>query len=477
MIEKIKYEKMTTSTYAHRRNNLLTNETIKKMGLTYTILGTTTYNYPIEKISIGHGEKEIFLIAGTHASEIIGIDFITQLLEHITEIGEFDPNTIKLNIIPIQNPEGYDIINSVLEKIKTINFEKKSKEYYLRYRTDALIYNVLKDLNNLKNEPDFINALKNFIETNPNWKQLERPNAMPKITHLNKKIKELKINHYPYLELINAIEQIKQTLDTTNIHDLFLIEFLKKLRSFFIAQEINLNNLTKLHQQMFQTLDLNSLNIQNQDLKQKTIQIYKKNPKGSIINHDPTGEYINLNANQPANPGIEIIKNQQKKYMTGTKSNLRNYYEGPMGIPCTNPYNFSYAIENQIIQNELNISYESGKYLATILYHGTGGIIYYKPSEPTTFDQYNQELAEAYNEGITEYRNSPYRKIEEISTTGYGDVLRKKYPGVLLIELSKMGGNPIGPYGDITNIEATIKENISGVNKMLKYLKQKKPVK
>ena len=32
--------------------------------------------------------------------------------------------------------------------------------------------------------------------------------------------------------------------------------------------------------------------------------------------------------------------------------------------------------------------------------------------------------------------------------TGVGDVLRKKYLASFLLELSKMGGNPLAPYGD-----------------------------
>ena len=45
----------------------------------------------------------------------------------------FDANGIKLHIIPLQNPEGFDISTSTLKMICDDNFREKSYEYYLRY--------------------------------------------------------------------------------------------------------------------------------------------------------------------------------------------------------------------------------------------------------------------------------------------------------------------------------------------------------
>ena len=51
--------------------------------------------------------------------------------------------------------------------------------------------------------------------------------------------------------------------------------------------------------------------------------------------------------------------------------------------------------------------------------------------------------------------------------------MARTFPGVLMIELSKMGGNPIGPYGDKTNIYNTINENISAIANIIKYFNKR----
>ena len=51
------------------------------------------------------------------------------------------------------------------------------------------------------------------------------------------------------------------------------------------------------------------------------------------------------------------------------------------------------------------------------------------------------------------------------------------FPGVLMIELSKMGGNPIGPYGDTNNIYNVFHDNIDAINMLIKYFKNKDLIK
>jgi hypothetical protein len=58
-------------------------------------------------------------------------------------------------------------------------------------------------------------------------------------------------------------------------------------------------------------------------------------------------------------------------------------------------------------------------------------------------------------------------------TTGFGDELRRTYPGVLLIELSKMGGNPLAPYGDKENIYNVMTTNQMAVKNLIGYLEKR----
>ena len=63
-----------------------------------------------------------------------------------------------------------------------------------------------------------------------------------------------------------------------------------------------------------------------------------------------------------------------------------------------------------------------------------------------------------------------YKKISNSQATSLNDIFRLKYPLDLLIELSAMGGNPIGPYGDISgNYTNVMESNISAIKKLLEY--------
>lgn len=489
-LDNITYEKLNYERIRNRIDNLFQNEELLKKGLTKKNIATTEYGYNLDCISIGQGNNELFIVAGTHGSEIISVDFVTQLLEQINTFEEFDPNLFKINIIPIQNPEGFDISTSNLKNINDDNFEQSSYEYYLRYRTDNIILKALQELNyfinNIISSSDimtattFLNHFKNFINTNKLWQQLSDNKAMPNITIFNKLINSISnqdnLQDLQIALLDSCNKTISKLNNNNNLNDLFLITFIEQIKQGFsnstIWNTISNENQVKLHQQMFK--DSNLENLQNPNLKTNIDNIYRlfNHPQGSQITWDATGNGINLNANNPLNPGINANKNKTIIYGLGAKSNIKNYFPGPIGTSTKDIENFSYAIENKALFKILNDSYNKGTYLATLLYHGTGGLIYYKPYESLMNEQkyseyytYNQELAKIYNKGTN------YKILEESDTTGYGDLLRRTFPGVLLIELSKMGGNPIAPYGDQNNIYNTINDNFDGIKNILAYLK------
>ena len=480
-LEQIYYEKQSMTNLENRINNILKQQKLQNIGIKKTLLGTTTYGYEINMISIGQGKKEIFIVGGTHGSEIISIDFVTQLINQIPNIDEYDPNEITLNIIPLQNPEGFDISTNTFAHIKDQELEKKSKEYYLRYRTDSLIAKAIESLNNINNIT--IDSLKQFINTNKSWINLSDERCMPNIKKLNTIINSLNSKTDTIKDILFKTKQLISKLDKNNIQDIFLehfIEiFIETITNLHYNKKTDIHQITKLYQQMFENITIEHLNIRSKKMKEKIVQAYKLNPQGSQIGHDATGIFINLNANHLLSPGIEIIKTHQIKYMTGTKSNIRNYIEGPNGLPCIDVENFEYAIENKILYKLIKESYDQNRYLATFLYHGTGGMIYYMPHKQLMeknyeqYLEYNQELLQVYNEGIIETGRQEYRPINESDTTGYGDLLARTFPGVLMIELSKMGGNPIGPYGDKTNIYNTINENISAIANIIKYFNKR----
>lgn len=485
----VSYNKLSLDFYNHEIGKLLKNDELRKLGFTRKVLGYTTYGYPIDFLSIGYGMHDLFVVGCTHSSEIITADYILQLIKNIPFISSFDPNLFTIKIIPIQNPEGFDICTSAFSGIESVDFESKSKEYFLRYRTDSLIYKAICDFNKLfdeKSSTSFLSELKYLINNNQNWKNLSDKRAMPKIVIFNDIINSLEdTNDFVFLFtfLSSVCLTVIDKLDKNSLHDSFLCYFMSILNnSFTSCSKVFLPKYEKLHQMMFK--DIFVSNLRSTSLEKKINIVYSMfdNPNGSIVTHDSTGQFINLNANNKFNPGISIIKNHEIKFGPGPKSNVRNYYPGPLGIPCLDVNNFDYSIENKILYSSLKSSYNQGRYLATLLYHGTGGLIYYKPYSELMDEchyleylNYNNDLTDAYNLGISSFNgsNAGYRKLEDNSYSGYGDLLRRTFPGVILIELSRMGGNPIAPYGDISNINNTFSENFLGFNELLNYLKCK----
>ncbi len=491
-IDEYNYEKINYQKYQKRLQELLNSDKLKNLGIKKQVLGKTEYNYDIDCLTIGNGKKELFIVGGTHGSEVISVDFILTLIENLPTISNFNPNEFKLIIIPLQNPEGFDISSNTFNQINEEEFKNKSYEYYLRYRTDSIIIYAIRDLNILMNKIKdnkvtptlFLKLLKEFINTNINWKKLSDERVLPNIKIFNNNINNINnINTYKdiQIELLNACNNTINKL-SNEIKDEFLKLFITELKESFANEElwkdISKENQMKLYQNMFKSATFAGL--KDKKLIKDIEKIYEKynHPKGSWIGHDSTGIGINLNANHPLSPGITSTKQGEIIYGPFVKDNIKNYFPGPLGTPAKDVYNFTYAKENQVLEKLIKDSYTSGNYLATILYHGTGGMIFYKPYQNLMTDKKYYEYLE-YNEKLAEiYHNSTnYKLLDSSSKTGYGDYLRRTYPGVLLVELSKMGGNPIGPYGDTNNIYNVFHDNIDAINMLIKYFKNKDLIK
>ncbi len=77
-------------------------------------------------------------------------------------------------------------------------------------------------------------------------------------------------------------------------------------------------------------------------------------------------------------------------------------------------------------------------------------------------NQINHEAQNLQTKNLPQFKNS--------QATSLNDILRLKYPIDLLIELSPMGGNPIGPYGDINgNYKNVMSSNMYAVKELLEY--------
>lgn len=229
----------------------------------------------------------------------------------------------------------------------------------------------------------------------------------------------------------------------------------------------------KLHQKMFINADYNCISNKHKLLKNSIKNLYKneKFPKGSIICFRANGSGVELNRNTRYNQGINDIKQNKETYGKDRYNNIRNDIPGPIGVPCLDVDNFEYEPENKFLLKLLNKLSNEKKLCVCFLFHSTGGEIYYQPM----FKVYNSKLDQQYQKSIISINTLIAQKYKEFSDyklaitkdetlCSFDGYLRTLYPGIILIELSKMGGNPIAPYGDIKgNYIPTFENNLKAI--------------
>lgn len=483
--------KMNYLTYQSRLNALMKDEKLQKLGIKKAVLASTKYLYDIDYLTVGYGKYDIFLVGGTHGSEVIGPDFLLELIRSLPSLKGFDPNLYTLKILPLQNPEGYDITTNTLKNISLEDFPKKSYEYYLRYRTDMIIHTSLLALTDLfstleqTTSENLLKQIKSFVRSNSKWACLSQDRVFPKIEIFNHDIQKItKCSTFLelYLEMVKVIEQTKEKISIQTIHDEMLIFFLQQLKEnlFQLFQKKTIFFPKRLFQEMFRDSLIEGLYSKNLEQNVREMFQFYQHPLGSQIQMDANGSGVNLNANTPFNPGFSTYSKEDIIYGPNPKGNIRKYVPGPIGMASAKEEVFLLEKENMVLENLIQDSIQKNRYLMTLLYHASGGMIYYQPYEGLmdekkylSFLKYNYELAFFYSQ------KTSYQMLERSDKTGYGDYLRRTYPGVLMIELSKMGGNPIGPYGDVNNIAKVFSENIQAVdsvmlNSKIKMKKQRK---
>lgn len=446
------------------------NQVIKQKPLAYSPCG-----FPVEHYSIGSGKKHLTIIAGTHGTEIIGIDFIVKLMYVIAK-GEgvyknFDEDKITLDFIPCQNPEGFIVVTEALrpyiDKLTEKEFEKLSEEYYLNYRKDDRVY---LEINKLLSSIDENNKNQNI---NNFWNKY--------------RLKEItKEDILSFCKTINNIPNIQTKID----------ELFQNLSELGISD--NIIPKEKFHYKMFP--ELSYKNIPEKDsryilLKNKVKKIMETEynnytfPKESLIDWRSNSNGVDLNKNNPNNFNIknrEKIKNNFQPLFGRLRFvSLMREVPGPQGNSSVNTEGFTFEPENiGLLKHLLNLR-KKNEYLGALSYHGTGGVIYSKPLN--YLDEKNQEksillkdidnindaLACSYQK-FTDYNIMPYPKL----LSGTGDMIRQMLPGFLIIELSKMGGNPLGPYGDKEdNYKKVINTNLLAFHEILNVVENKIKIK
>lgn len=366
---------------------------------------TSVQKLEIPSYTYGNGDNHIILVAGTHGSEIISVNF---MLEFMKRLKDLDTKDYTFHIIPVHNPEGYIIstfaIKTVINKdMSDDEVEKISKDYFLRYRQDDINY---------KNNP--------------------------------------------------------------------------------------LDRSLKKHQEMFINADYKCIPDKYGKIKKRIKEIYEKNnlPKGSMVVWRGNANGVETNRDNPLNTSIVDIINGNidvnNSYANLRYNNIPAFKRGPIGIISDNFNTNTYLPENEYLYNLIDALYKKGEYCGLYTFHSTGGMIYSKLSygaDLSVIDDYdryefsliNDILAKNYISN-TKYKTlngdikPGYKIVSDPDINGFDEFLRVQYPAVLLIELSYMGGNPIGPFGDLdNNYYPTIENNIKALIDNIKLNKKLKP--
>lgn len=259
------------------------------------------------------------------------------------------------------------------------------------------------------------------------------------------------LNPEGYIVISSAIKERlgKNSTDSEKIK--FCFDYYKAFRN----DTINRDNPFKQHQKIFEEINNNSIKGYS-ILKDSVGEILIHHPKGSIIDWASNGNGIDLNANTKIN-----IKKEGTLNKTIAYNNIRADIPSPIGHPGNNQSkNFTQEVEVISLQQLLDKLKNSCTLFLN--YHSVGGLIYQRPENDDKFiTSYNYILSKFYQENTIK-NASKYDIVKDQSgrAISVNDQLRQKYPGNILVELSPMGGNPIGPFGDPNNIKNTIESNI-----------------
>lgn len=161
----------------------------------------------------------------------------------------------------------------------------------------------------------------------------------------------------------------------------------------------------------------------------------------------------------------------------GTRKKLRENAEAKIynglgyinNIPKSEPSSIGYPgeegttqLENKAFENFLQNLQKNRQVIGMFNLGATGGQVYYNPSPdwnlPKEWIEYNQLTVKMLVDIMqNENPENVYKINDDDRCECRNDYYRSIVPGDYYIALSKMGGNPIAPYGDLANHERVMK--------------------
>ncbi len=375
--------------------------------ITVNDLGTSTYGLPIHHYTIGNGKKEIVVTGATHGSEIISTDFVLHLMEKLSNDnyeGSIDLNEYTIHFIPMLNPEGYLISTSAVRQIiprdmSSEETERICKEYYSKYKADD-------------------------IEAKQRRESGESQDRNP--------------------EHLRLFQEMFKDVDYTCIPEKYA-EIRESVRRILEKYP---------------------------DIPKGTLQVWSANANG--IDPQANSEYNDiLTKRKNGELGVdEAVHVNNLRY-----ANMNCAHPGPLNCGYDPEIGFETEPEIGAITGLLSKLSEKGTLHSYFNFHSTGAKLYQRPGEPieemgistnTIWTRILENFAlskfyarKTYKEANNKEKSKYLIITDREKITSSNDIFRIMYPRDILIELSGMGGNPIGPYGDIEgNYKNLIQSNL-----------------
>lgn len=255
-----------------------------------------------------------------------------------------------------------------------------------------------------------------------------------------------------------------------------------------IKSKITDNIKLKNYQSMFKDATYNDIPDKYEIVKKKIKKLYKKHniPDGAIISWCANANGIDLNANTKYNRNLAKIEQGEKLYMPLRYSNICFSEPGPINCPYDINKGFLQEKETIFISEFLEKLYKSNKLSAIFNYHSTGGVIDQRPSELE--DDLKERNINLKHKSLNNYMFAKFYQSETYKNLNNKDekyvilkdssvirtlngLYRVLYPLDMLVELSELGANPIGPYSNAKNYNSIMESNLEAIKKSIQYLK------
>ncbi|MCI8575603.1 MAG: hypothetical protein HFI09_03950 [Bacilli bacterium] len=420
-------------------------------------IGKSICGFPLLHYSIGHGPYEIVYMGGAHGNEIIGVDFILHYMKNLAlgngVFSSFQPDLFRIHFLPLQNPEGFFTTTYAIHEVsKDFNMERFCKDYYLKYRKSNQMIQGVHRIFQAFSLSETASWRRDF------WKHYYG--------------KDITINHIQqFLE-----GKVQKKVDRKNLEDLW---------NQYIKQAVIQSPWE--YQYPFENLDYHCiprLSFAHEELQKRLKKMFSCYPFPPVMYGNFVANAMGINLNENNESYFEELKELGREEGSVMVSPIYGQFPknivGPFGMPSENMDSFVYAPENKAVIEFLKKHQE--QIFAFINCHSTGGLLFFNPYDGREEKTESDFSFYINNRIATEYLKSIQKSFLEskvIDTyqgmgypsrvSGFGDVLRQTYPASFLLELSKAGGNPLGPYIH-PNYELTMKVNMDASKSLWKTI-------